>query len=146
MVFLTSDPSGLRAASIWSISSPQRIAQRFLNDIHLPDGKKTLTIVEIGKFKAMCGGDANWEKPSSIRNRWNYRDAAYFNETGFNSAQPFLKLLNDKHAASQWIVNQSTIRNENEKIASLAAITQFLSSALDESYNYGFLTLLVRNE
>lgn len=96
--------------------------------------------VDIVKFKKMCNGADGWEVPSDIRNRWNYRDPLFFGEIGINSDAPFLKILGDARIASDWIRAQVNIRSESDSAAAIASLAQLINGAIEDTYQYGFLT------
>lgn len=96
---------------------------------------------DIAKFINICHGAKGWQKPSDIRNRWNYRDSLYFSQAGKRYESPYIKLMSDADNASSWIRAQVGVRNENESAASIAILAQFIYGAIDDSYKYGFLNL-----
>jgi hypothetical protein len=102
---------------------------------------RTSDWIELDRFKKICKGTTTWEQPSDIRNRWNYRDAVFFGPRGKGYAYPFLKILKGKDSATAWVTDHCKVSSENDAIASLAVICQFLWGALEQSYSLGFSQL-----
>ncbi|MBB3292758.1 hypothetical protein FHT39_001397 [Mitsuaria sp. BK045] len=120
---------------------PHQAAWRLLNDQVLPSvPKSSAAWLEILKFSNMCEGRGGWEIPSDIRNRWNYRDSAYFGNHGRISSNPFLKLIREESAASSWIRGQVGVRSENDAAASMGALAKLLHLAICDSFDYGFMS------
>ena len=125
---------------------PHRVVWENLSKVilkQLPD--KVKAFPEISKFKLMCNSANGWEFPSDVRNKWNYRDAIYFDYLGDRASTTFSKVLPDKEAASKWITNQSSCSGDEEAIASIAVLANFLYSAIDETYKECFLSRIKSN-
>jgi len=94
--------------------------------------------MDISKFIQMCSNKGGWEFPSDIRNRWNYRDSAYFSSLGESSSSPFLNLLlKEGSESSSWIRSKNGVRTESDCAASIAALTRLLHLAIDDAVKYG---------
>lgn len=94
---------------------------------------------EILKFSNMCKGASGWEKPSDIRNRWNYRDSLYFSDIGETSSSPFLKIIAEDEVASSWIRGKFSVRDEKDSAASIGSLARLLHGAIVDTYDYGFV-------
>jgi hypothetical protein len=100
---------------------------------------KVCVLPEMIAFKGICSSNKSWELPSSIRNRWNYRDAIYFDSYGENLSSEFIKIIKDKDAASDWIIQNTKLKSESDSINSIAALANLLFWAIDDSYQHCFI-------
>lgn len=122
---------------------PHQAAWRQLNEHVLqfvPNSSNAWS--DVLKFSNMCTGKGGWESPSDIRNRWNYRDSIYFSTLGSSSQNPFLKIIEDEKAASSWIKGRSSIHNESDSAASIAALAKLMHLSIKDSYDFGFISAI----
>ncbi len=83
-------------------------------------------------FKSFLSGQNRWEKPSAIRNLWNYNRADFYGELGEDNGNTFSKIIKNYSSSIQWAKSQAFSPNIIHNTSSVAYLYHILKSVTDE--------------
>lgn len=80
-------------------------------------------------IEKLLSGDGRWERPSSVRNTWNYTSAMYFAEYGDIDAKLFRSLIKSEKSCLGWGQNNLLYPDQKNLCASIAYLFHILKMA-----------------
>lgn len=93
---------------------------------------------EFTTLQCILSGERNWEFPSDVRNKWNYKRIDYYHDKGSQLGIEFRRIIGDSDRAVQWLSSNFYSRGETHHAASIAVLCEILFSAIDNAYKTVF--------
>lgn len=84
---------------------------------------------------SVCRGKDGWEKPSTIRNLWNYTHPYYFDQKGTDLAKKFISCIKNNNAAMSWGSNRNLKSHHEDIVTSIAYLYHVLNDSLKIIYD-----------
>lgn len=93
-----------------------------------------LYLMEKKIISRILSGEDGWLSPSQVRNKWNYQELNLYDDEGLNESKIFLKILKEDNYAYKWILNRFLHPTNENHVASIAFLYQYLSHNIDKLY------------
>jgi hypothetical protein len=87
-------------------------------------------------LSAIGGNDKCIPRPSDIRNKWNYREAAFFSSTGEKIASQYMKMVKSYKSTSGWFEKSKTTNDTGQLACGISFLCHSLKEAIEKTKPY----------